>query len=357
MNSDKYIGMDLHSETIRIAVRNDAGKLQVEATIETEASAILGFISGLQGTLHVAFEEGIQAAWLYDLLLPRVTEVVACDPRRLPHPKGANRNDKIDARKLAEWLRVGALKSIGVYHRSGGLRTLRELARSYLTLVDDGTQVMNRVKAIYRGRAIPAKGSRVYSPRYREAWLNQLREPGVHRRAELLYQQLDMLLSLRREARKALITESRKHAAYPALQSIPTLGPVRVAVLMAVIQTPHRFRTNRKLWTYAGLSVVTRSSANHRFVGGQLMPSRKPVLVLGLNLNHNRVLKSIFKGAAATAVSRPGPFQDFYMGRCATGMKPEMARVMVARKLATLVLTLWKKGERFNAEHLKPQAA
>jgi transposase len=126
---------------------------------------------------------------------------------------------------------------------------------------------------------------------------------------------------------------------------------------MAVIQTPHRFRTNRKLWTYAGLGVVSRSSADHRIVQGQLVPSRKRALVLGLNLNHNRVLKTIFKGAAATAVSRPGPFHEFYASQLATGMKPEIARVMVARKLATIVLTLWKKGERFNAEHLKRQAA
>jgi hypothetical protein len=87
------------------------------------------------------------------------------------------------------------------------------------------------------------------------------------------------------------------------------------------------------------------------------VPSQKRALVLGLNLNHNHELKAVFKGAAATAVSRPGPFQEFYARQRATGMKAEIARVMVARKLATIVLTLWKKGERFNADHLKPQAA
>lgn len=355
MNSNKYIGMDLHSETIQAAVVNDAGKLIQESTIATEASAVVDFIRGVQGTLQIAFEEGIHAAWLYNLLLPHVTRVVACDPRQLPHHKGENRNDKVDARQLAQWLRLGVLKP--VYHSPAGLRTLGELARSYLTLVTDSTQVMNRLKAIYRGRAIPSKGSRVYSPRFRDAWLNQLREPGVRRRTELLYQQLDLLLLLRRQARKALIAEGRKQAAYKVLRSIPTLGPVRVAVLMAIIQTPHRFRTNRKLWTYAGLGVVGCSTANYRFVKGQLTPSSKPALILGLNRNHNRVLKDLFKGAAATAVARPGPFQEFYARRLTEGDEPEIARVVVARKLATIALTLWKKGERFNAEHLKPQAA
>jgi transposase len=356
MSSNKYIGMDLHSETIQAAVVNDAGKVVLESTIATEASAVLDFIGGVQGILHVAFEEGIHAAWLYGLLAHRVAQAVACDPRQLPHHKAENRNDKVDARQLAQWLRLGGVLK-PVYHHPTELRTLRELVRSYTTLVGDSTQVMSRVKAIYRARAIPRKGTRVYSPRFRDAWLNQLRELGVRRRTEWLYQQLDALLLLRRKARAAMIAESRKHAAYKVLKSIPTLGPVRVSILMAVIQTPHRFRTKRKLWTYVGLAVVSQSTANHRFVQGQLTRSRKPALILGLNRNHNPVLKDVFKGAAATAVAKPGPFREFYLSQLAAGSTPEIARVIVARKLATLVLTLWKKGERFHAEHLKPQAA
>jgi hypothetical protein len=110
------------------------------------------------------------------------------------------------------------------------------------------------------------------------------------------------------------------------------------------------------LWTYVGLAVVSRSTANHRFVKGQVVPSRKPALILGLNRNHNPVLKDVFKGGAATAVSKPGPFQEFYARQLTDGEDPDIARVTLARKLATIVLTLWKKGERFNAEHLKPQA-
>lgn len=152
MNSNKYIGMDLHSQTIQAAVVSDTGKVILESTLATEASAVLDFIGGVQGILHVAFEEGLHAAWLYELLVHRVTQVMACDPRQLPHHKGENRNDKVDARQLAQWFRLGALKP--VYHNPTGLRTLKELVRSYATLVVDTTRVMGRVKAIYRGRAI-----------------------------------------------------------------------------------------------------------------------------------------------------------------------------------------------------------
>jgi transposase len=76
MTSTKYIGMDVHKESISIAVRNDAGKLVMECVIETKANAILDFIHGLRGELHITFEEGTWAAWLYDLQKPHITKLV-----------------------------------------------------------------------------------------------------------------------------------------------------------------------------------------------------------------------------------------------------------------------------------------
>src|SRR5476649_282587 len=153
MTDTKYIGLDVHKESISIAVRNAAGKLVMECVIETKANVILDFIHGLRGELHVTFEEGTWAAWLYDLLKPHVQELVVCNPRRNALMKEGSKSDKIDARKLADLLRGGYLSS--VYHGENGLRTLKELARSYLTISKDLTRVMNRVKALYRSWGIP----------------------------------------------------------------------------------------------------------------------------------------------------------------------------------------------------------
>jgi hypothetical protein len=76
MTSTTHIGMDVHKESISIAVTNAAGNLVIECVIETKASTILQFIHGLRGDLHVTFEEGTWAARLYDLLKQHVTEVV-----------------------------------------------------------------------------------------------------------------------------------------------------------------------------------------------------------------------------------------------------------------------------------------
>jgi transposase len=355
MTSTKYIGRDVHKESISIAVANAAGKIVMECVIETKASMILQFIDGLRGDLHVTFEEGTWAAWLYDLLKPHVTKLVVCDPRKNKSMREGNQSDKIDARRLAELLRLDHLTP--VYHGEHGLRTLKELVRSYLTITQDLSRVMTRVKAIYRSWAIPCTGKQVYASRHRAEWLEKISAPGVRRRAEFYYQQLDALRALRQGVRRELLAESKKQKAWKRLCGIPSIGPIRAAVLLAILQTPHRFRTKRQLWTYGGVGIETHSSADHRVVDGQLERKKKQVEIRGLNRNYNHDLKNLFKGAAIVAATKPGPFAEFYAQLLAKGMRPEMARLTLARKIATIVLIVWKKGVCFDAQHLKPQTA
>jgi transposase len=264
MSQEKYIGMDVHDATISAAVMNAQGKLLMECVLETKAATILEFIQGLRGTLALTFEEGTSATWLHDLLKPHVSRLVVCDPRKNALLKDGNKNDRVDARKLAELLRNNQVKP--VYHEKHGTRALKEVGRSYLTLTKDVTRVMNRIKAVYRSWAIPCAGTSVYTPRHRAEWLAKLVEPGVRTRAEHLYQQLDSLEPLRQAARRELLRESRKHAAVKLLRQIPSIGPIRAALLVALLQTPHRFRTKRQLWAYSGFAVEVHDSGEYRWV-------------------------------------------------------------------------------------------
>ena len=351
----KYIGMDVHKEAISIAVLNSSGKLAMECTIETKALTILEFLKGLRGSLHVTLEEGTWAAWLYDLLKPHVSELVVCNPRRNAYLKEGSKSDRIDARKLAELLRANLLRA--VYHGEHGVRMLRELARSYLAISKDLGRVMGRLKAIYRSWGIPCAGKQVYALRYRAEWLGKIQEAGVRRRAEFYYQQLDALRPLRQQVRHDLLAEAQRHDAWKLLRQIPFIGPIRAALLIALIQTPHRFRTKRQLWSYSGFGIETHSSAEQRFIKGELQRAKKPASVRGLNRNHNHDLKNLFKGAATAAAAKQGPFQEFYEALLAKGVRPEMARLTLARKIAAITLTVWKKGVRFDAQHLKSQTA
>lgn len=112
---------------------------------------------GCCGSLSVTLEEGTSAAWLYDLLKPHVAHLVVCDPRKNALLKDGSKSDRMDARTLADLLRGNQLHA--VYHEEQGVRTLKELGRSYQTLTKNVTRVMGRIKALYRSRAVPCSGA------------------------------------------------------------------------------------------------------------------------------------------------------------------------------------------------------
>jgi hypothetical protein len=348
----KYVGMDVHQATTVATVRAQNGQVIARTVIPTEATALKEFFGGMRGPIQVAFEEGTQAQWLRELLVPLVQRVIVCD-RRGARRQG-NHGDHQDADWLASRLRLGELRA--VYHGNAERQVLKELARTYRNLVEDSTRVMQRLKALFRARAIATAGERIYHPKNQAQWIAKLPDRGARVRAEILYEQLAVLQKLRPRAKAAMVSEARRDPAWALLHTIPFFGPIRVSMLLAVLQTPWRFRTKRQLWGYAGLAVVTHTTAEYMLVGGRPTRRRRPPMTRGLNRNHNRVIKDVFKGAAGAAIARPGPLRDFYDRMIARGMEPALAQVTLARKLAAVTLRLWKKGERFDPTKLTVQA-
>lgn len=355
MESVKYVGLDVHDSTISVAVRDGEGRLLMESVIATKATAIVDLLKGLRGSVEVGFEEGTHSAWLYDVVVRHVARVVVCNGRKNALLKSGNKSDRIDARKLSDLLRAGMLWP--VYHGEQSPRTLQQLVASYTALTEDSSRAMRRIKALYRSQAMACTGKKCLGKRRRGEWLERLSNPGQRRRAEWLYQELDTLQELRRQARLAVIAEVQKYAVAQYLRTIPFFGPLRTAVLIARVQTPHRFRTKRQFWTYCGLGLETRSSADYVEQNGQIVRRKKPVYIRGLNWNYSHELKNVFKSAATTASAMDGVFREFYEVRIAQGMLPAMARLTLARKMAAIALVLWKKGEPFDQQHLTLQAA
>jgi hypothetical protein len=350
--TSKHVGLDVHQSTTVATVREGNGRVIARAILATEAEALTAFMRGMRGSIWVAFEEGTQAQWLHDLLVPLVDGVVVCDRRG--EQRQGNHGDRVDADELSERLWQGSLRA--VYHGSRDRLALKELTRTYRNLAEDSTRVMQRLKALYRARAIRTKGQGVYHPKHRDKWLAKLEDPAVRFRAEVLYAELDVLRELRPRAKTAMVAEARRDPAWAVLRTIPFLGPVRVSMLLATLQTPWRFRTKRNLWGYAGLAVVTHVTAEYEIVNGRPVRRRRPPRTRGLNRNRNPVVKEVFKAAAAAATGRPGALQDYYLERVAKGMDPALARVTLARKLAAVTLRLWKTGERYDPSKLTLQA-
>ena len=130
-------------------------------------------------------------------------------------------------------------------------------------------------------------------------------KPGVHRRAEFYYQQLDALRLLRQAVRRDLLLEVKKHQAWKLLRQIPGIGPIRAAVLMAAdadaSSLPHQATAVDLQWVWGWKRMTAESTARSK---GSSQRAKKQATVRGLNRDHNHDLKDIFKGAAMRASSR-----------------------------------------------------
>lgn len=340
---ERYLGLDAHRDSCTFCVVSEAGKQVQRQVVETNGQALVGFIRQLPGRVHLCLEEGEWSQWLYEVLSPYVAKIVVVWPERRAQAK----SDALDARELAERLRTQRLGRV-VFKAPRRYRRLRELARVYALLTRDVTRTKNRLKSLVRRRGICCSGDGIYNPQQRDHWVSQL--PAELRSVgELLGVSLDCAMELKGEAEEAMVREARRYRISRILQTVPGLGPIRVAQLLPIVVTPHRFRTKRQFWSYCGFGVVTRSSADWVQVNGQWTRSQRPTTG-GLNHNFNRTLKVIFKSAALTVTlhQADNPFRAAYERLCEEGTKPNLAQLTVARKLAATTLAMWKNEEVYD---------
>lgn len=348
---ERYIGLDVHAASTTFAVIGESGKRLGAHVVETNGQALVQQLKTIPGKRHVCLEEGTQSAWLYEILSPHAEEVVVAT---VPETRG-QKNDERDAFSLAEQLRTGAIKK-HVFKEVGEYGTLRELARTHSMVVQDVVRVQNRIKALLRSRGVAVSGKSVYSEKGREDCLEKL--PAASRGAsKTLYAQYDAVEAIRRQAEKDLVVEAHRHAMSRVLESCPGLGPIRVAQLMPIVVSAARFRTKRQFWSYCGLGIVMRSSSDwvRKLDGGWARAQVKQTR--GLNLNHNRALKHIFKGAATTVITQldTEPLYQDYQRLLTAGTKPNLAKVTIARKLAAIALSMWKSKEKYDSTKHRKQ--
>jgi transposase len=342
---ERYIGADVHARSCTFVVLSAAGKRIRRDVVETNGEALVNYLKLLPGNLHLCIEEGEWSQWLVEILSPYVAELVVYQAP----PQRGSKNDAIDAYGLAEKIRTG-LVAHEVYKDPRRFTALREHVRVYTMVARDVARTKNRLKSFLRGRGVPCLGEKVYTPTGRTAAAAQV--PAATRQAvEVLGRELDQLLALKKDCEGVMVRESRCHPLAGILETAPGMGPVRVAQLLPTVITPWRFRTKRQFWAYCGFAVVVRSSSDWlhqegRWVRGRINQTR------GLNENYNRLLKGIFKAAAVTVIShaKSHPLREDYERLLANGTKPTLAKVTIARKIAAIVLAMWKREEQYQPE-------
>jgi len=350
---ERYIGLDAHAASCTLAIISQTGKRLRDFPVETNGVALVEAIRAVPGHRHLILEEGTLSAWLYETLERHVDEIVVTCVTNNRGPK----SDARDAYGLAEQLRIGAVEK-SVYKAPKQFAVLRELARIHSMLVTDVVRVQLRLKSMYRSRAICTAGTAVYSPKSRGQYESQLPE-SLRRATSKLYAHYDLLLDLKKQAESELVAESKKHSITRILQTAPGLGAIRVARILPIVITPHRFRTKRQFWSYCGLGIVMRSSSDWvRNDDGQWLRTQV-AKTRGLSRQHNHVLKATFKGAATTVIQQGKrvPIYAEYERLLEAGTKPNLAKLTLARKIAAIVLRMWKDEEVYRPDKSKKMTA
>jgi hypothetical protein len=345
---ERYLGGDVHAAICTFSVLNESGKQLRRDVVETNGQALVGYLKQQPGNLHLCIEEGEWSQWLYEILSPHVAELVVYRGQWQPGPK----SDALDAHGLAEKLRTGQLGT-PVFKDRRRFTALREAARVYTMVTRDVARVKLRIKSLFRSRGVACPGESVYGAEGREKHAKAL-PPAVRRSVELLGRELEVLVGLKAEAEAAMLGESHRHRISRTLESAPGLGPIRVAQMLPIVVTPHRFRTKRQFWSYCGFGVVTRSSADWVQENGRWEKARV-AQTRGLSFSHNRTLKAIFKGAATTVIahSGPNPLRENYDRLLTGGTKPNLAKLTIARQIAAIVLAMWKREEGYKPETIQ----
>ena len=351
---ERYLGIDAHDESSTIVVLGPSGRLIRQLTVETQGRPLVEAVKGISGRKRLCLEESPLSEWLYELLGKHVEsiEVVQAEWNR------GTKSDVHDARWLADALRTNATRR-RVFKPTTEQRELREAVRAYQVTVTDLCRTKNRLNALIRSRAIRPKTDELYDAETRGGWIKKL-PAALRPRAELFGQMVDMATVAHMEATGQLEAIAKKEPMVKRLMTAPGIGLLRAAIVVAVVVTPHRFRTARQFWAYCGLAVVTQATSEWKKTGGGMQRRKDVVHTRGLNTNRHPWLKSVFKGAAHTVITvmRDHPLAAHYQRMVDNdGIKPSLAWLTISRRIAAAVLSMWKNEEVYDASKQEPKTA
>jgi transposase len=320
---------------------------RLKSMVETNGAALVEAVKGIPGRVHLCLEEGTQRG---------ARGCTSCSRRMwrswwwrwLPRTRG-RRTICATPWARANELRTGSIRT-RAYKAPLHLAALRNAVRGYGFAVRDAVRAMNRLRSVFLSRGV-AVNDGIYNAKGRGKWLAKLTPP--HRRlAEWMGRQLEQLVPLRDEAEKWLLEEAKTHPIIRTRATAPGMGPIRTAQVVAITANPHRFRTRRQYWSYCGFGIVTRSSSDWvqgkdgRWERSQVHQTR------GLTRKRHPLLKAVFKGAATTVITQlpDHPLHKDYERMLAAGIKPNLAKLTLARKIAATVLSMWKHQEVYDLQ-------
>src|SRR4030042_1595956 len=334
-----YVGMDGHITTLEFAVVNEAGRLVKADRVAPSVNGFMAFVRTVPRPRTIYMEEGTLAAWALETCVRFGEKLVITDPKK-NHWIGSSgqKDDPIDALKLAQLGRGGYIKEI--HHPVGKRRRFRELMIAYHDTVSSTTRIKNKIKARFRQNGIQCTGRTVYSEAHRDEWREKLpQETTLLLILDGLWRQLEQSEQTEKELLAAGRSQAKHYPEIKLFEALPGIGFISAATISAILETPYRFADKRKVWMYAGLGLMKRSS------GGKPYSEK-------LSTDYNRLLKSSIKQAAESAIrAEDNPFRRKYLDMTLLhGIAPHRAKLTIARDMLATMWAMWRKGEKYNPE-------
>jgi len=337
MNCTYYIGVDVHSNNIEMAVRHK-GQVRQRFALPTSIPAVATAIDSFNGPKMMAIEEGPMAGWLYRNLLKKVDKFIVSEPRRnkLISSDG-DHDDKIDSAKLAMLLEGGFLKE--VYHSDDVKKAeFKQWVNLYHDRVKDAVRSINKIRAVGRMQGIKIPRSVIIKPENRSKWLNQIGQKSLSDQLNMLFIGYDAAAQQTHLAKQQLICFGKNYPIIKIWQQIVGVGLIRATTLFAYLDTPFRFRKKSKLWKYCGVGLMRTTSGKDN--KGIPKPAK-----LQLPWNCSRVLKNVVLGASLSAIrQKDNIFRADYERMIKNGIIASNARHTVARKMLTAMWGIWKSS-------------
>jgi transposase len=333
-----FIALDVHCAFTELAAVSSTGKVVKRLRCNTTIPTLVEALEELRRPRRLTFEEGPLADWLARNLRRHVNELLVCDPRR-NHlvAKDGDKDDPIDAEKLAQLYRGGYLREV---HQSGSLdRTLlKQHVGFYHDRVRERVRQGQQLVAALKRHGVFVGIGRLYDPKERQrAWGMVPRRKQLLVNLDRLWQVHELFLAQEEEIRQELVQLARREELVRRFEKLPGFGWIRAVSFYAYVDTPWRFRNKAALWKYCGIGLERRHSG------------RGPVRVR-LAKQANRRLKYVLLGAAMSAtVLADNPFAEKYLyWTKEEGMHPATARRNVARCQAAVLWSLWKNGGTYD---------
>lgn len=324
----KYIGMDAHSSTCTFSVMDERGIEIDNCPIETNGRLLIRYVRNIEGSKKLTFEECELSNWLNTLLKDEVDDLIVCNPVANVRYKGA-KNDKLDARSLANLLRGGFLK--GVYHDGSEREKFRSLMSGYQDLVEEGVRLKNRYKSLFRKEGRSAAGTTLY---HDESLLDDFKRDDFKFIGERTYNMLKQIEEEREKYVKEIRKENKKFKEIKALKTLPGIGDIQAAKIVSQVIDPSRFKSKYKYNAYCGLTKHQQKS------GGKDYGSIK--------IHGNQILKSVYKMAGHSALKGTSGLRKYYDHKCAEGISHYNAYNAVCRKIAAMSLSMWKNNWKYD---------